>query len=325
MSSHWTLRDMPRQDGRRAIITGANSGIGYFAAVELARHGAAVVLACRNQAKGDGAAATLRNDVPGATVEVAPLDLGSLESVRAFAAAELSRPEPLDLLINNAGIMAPKSRRETSDGFEQQFGTNVLGPFALTGLLLPKLQARAAKVEATGGLVQGEHTPPRIVYTASIAHKRGKLRFDDLQSTRSYSPMGAYQQSKLADLMLAFELDQRLRASGSPVLSVAAHPGVSNTNLFITDDHQGFERSVRTAIGRFMDRFLNSPAQGAVPTLFAATAPGATPGGYYGPQSFFEMRGGDAGPANVAAPARNGTDAARLWDVCESLTGTRYL
>ena len=325
MSKGWTVRDIPRQEGRRAIITGGNSGIGYETALELARHGAAVVLACRNLTKGNDAATTLRKQVPGAAVEVAALDLASLASVRAFATTELARPEPLDLLIDNAGIMAPKNRRETADGFELQFGTNVLGHFALTGLLLPKLQARAEKIDATGGLVEGEHVPPRVVYLSSIAHKRGKLHFDDLESTRSYSPMGAYQQSKLADLMLSFELDRRLRASGSSILSIAAHPGVANTNLFVTEDHQGFERTVRTFIGSLFDRFLNSPAHGAIPTLFAATGPGATSGGYYGPQSLFEMRGGDAGVAKVAASARSEADAAQLWRVCEDLTGVRYL
>ena len=325
MSKGWTVHDMPRQDGRRAIITGGNSGIGYEAALELARHGASVVLACRNPGKAEDAANQLRHEVPGATVAVAALDLASLASVHSFAAAELANPEPLDLLVNNAGVMAPKQRRETNEGFELQFGTNVLGHFALTGLLLPKLQARADKVQLTSGLVAGEHVPPRIVYLASIAHKRGKLHFDDPQSVRSYSPMGAYQQSKLADLMLSFELDRRLRASGSSILSVAAHPGVANTNLFITDEHQGFERSVRTFMGRLMDRFLNTTAQGAIPTLFAATSPAAAAGGYFGPQSFFETRGGDAAPAKIASQARNEADAARLWTLCEDLTGIRYL
>lgn len=325
MSKGWTVHSMPRQDGRRAIITGGNSGIGYNAAVELARHGASVVLACRSQGKGEEAATRLRNEVPGASAEVATLDLASLASVHTFGAAELARPEPLDLLLNNAGIMAPTSRRETADGFEQQFGTNVLGHFALTGLLLPKLQARADRISATGGLVSGESTPPRIVYIASVAHKRGVLHFDDLQSTRSYSPMGAYQQSKLADLMLALELDRRLRAAGSTILSVAAHPGVANTNLFVTDDHQGLTRTVRSLMGRVFDLFLNTPAHGAIPTLFAATAPGAMPGGYYGPQGFAELRGADAGPAKISSAARQEADATRLWQVCEDLTGIRYL
>ena len=189
MSKGWTVHDMPRQDGRRAIITGGNTGLGYSTAVELARHGAIVVLACRDQAKADQAALALRKEVPGAKVEVALLDLASLASVRSFAVAELARPEPLDLLINNAGIMTPPKRRETADGFEQQFGINVLGHFALTGLLLPKLQARAAKVDATGGLIAGEHVPPRVVFLSSVAHRRGTLHFDDLQFTRRYSPL----------------------------------------------------------------------------------------------------------------------------------------
>lgn len=325
MSKGWTVRDMPRQEGRRAIITGGNSGIGYHTALELARHGAAVVLACRSRAKAEDAALHLGKEVPGANVDVAALDLASLESVRSFAAAELARPEPLDLLINNAGIYAPPERRETKDGFELQFGTNVLGHFALTGLLLPKLEARAARVEAAGDLVQGEHLPPRVVYVSSIAHKFGKLHFDDLQFTHQYSPSAAYQQSKLADLMLAFELDRRLRVHGSAILSLAAHPGVANTNLFLTEDHQGVERTLRTLLGHIMERVLNTGAGGAVPTLFAAAAPRAMPGGYYGPQSLFETRGGDAVPARVAAPARNTAEATRLWSVCEDLTGIRYL
>ncbi len=325
MSKGWTVHDMPRQDGRRAIITGANSGLGYHTAVELARHGAAVVLACRDQARGDQAAIALRKEVPDAGVEVALLDLASLASVRSFSTDELARPEPLDLLINNAGIMAPPERRQTADGFEQQFGINVLGHFALTGLLLPKLQARAAKVDDTGGLVAGEHVPPRIVFLSSVAHRRGKLHFDDLQFTRRYSPLGAYQQSKLADLMLAIELDRRLRAAGSSILSVAAHPGLANTNLFLTKDHQGFERIVRQLLSHILERFFQSSSQGAIPTLFAATAPGAMPGGYYGPQSFFELRGGGALPAKIAPQAHIEVDATRLWTVCEDLTGVRYL
>lgn len=321
MSKGWTVQDMPPQDGRRAIITGGNSGLGYETAVELARHGASVVIACRSQAKGQQAVVSLAKQVPGARVELASLDLASLSSVRSFADAELANPEPLDLLISNAGIMAPPARRETQDGFELQFGTNVLGHFALTGLLLPKLQARAA----TADLLQGEHLLPRIVYLASIAHKRGKLHFNDLQATARYSPMGSYQQSKLADLMLAFELDRRLRASGSTVQSIAAHPGVASTNLFLNDDHRGLEHRVRVFMGHLMDRFLNSVPQGAIPILFAATAPTAQPGGYYGPQGFQEMRGGDSGPAKVAPPARIATDAARLWAVCQDLTGVRYL
>jgi NAD(P)-dependent dehydrogenase (short-subunit alcohol dehydrogenase family) len=314
----WTVKSIPSQAGRRVLITGANSGIGFYAAAELAHKGAHVLLGCRDQSKGDAALARMRALDPRANAEVVVLDLASLESVRAFAAAELARGVPLDLLINNAGVMAPKQRLETADGFELQFGVNVLGHFALTALLLPALLRVAAKV-------QGQR--PRVVTLASIAHKMGRLNFEDLQSTKSYSPMGAYRQSKLADLMFAFELDRRLRAAGPPapgVLSVAAHPGVANTNLFQVGEFSPVERLVRRGFGVAIGGLLNSGAQGAAPTLFAATAPDAVSGGYYGPQGFLETRGGDVGPAKVAAQALDEAAAARLWSECERLTEVSF-
>jgi NAD(P)-dependent dehydrogenase (short-subunit alcohol dehydrogenase family) len=314
----WTVKSIPSQAGRRVLITGANSGIGFYAAAELAHNGAHVLLGCRDQSKGDAALARMRALDPRANAEVVVLDLASLESVRAFAAAELARGVPLDLLINNAGVMAPKQRLETADGFELQFGVNVLGHFALTALLLPALLRVAAKV-------QGQR--PRVVTLASIAHKMGRLNFEDLQSTKSYSPMGAYRQSKLADLMFAFELDRRLRAAGPPapgVMSVAAHPGVANTNLFQVGEFSPVERLVRRGFGAAIGGLLNSGAQGAAPTLFAATAPDAVSGGYYGPQGFLETRGGDVGPAKVAAQALDEAAAARLWSECERLTEVSF-
>ena len=314
----WTVKSIPSQAGRRVLITGANSGIGFYAAAELAHNGAHVLLGCRDQSKGDAALARMRALDPRANAEVVVLDLASLESVRAFAAAELARGVPLDLLINNAGVMAPKQRLETADGFELQFGVNVLGHFALTALLLPALLRAAAKV-------QGQS--PRVVTLASIAHKQGRLNFEDLQSTKSYSPMGAYRQSKLADLMFAFELDRRLRAAVPPapgVMSVAAHPGVANTNLFQVGEFSPVERLVRRGFGVAIGGLLNSGAQGAAPTLFAATAPDAVSGGYYGPQGFLETRGGDVGPAKVAAQALDEAAAARLWSECERLTGVTF-
>jgi NAD(P)-dependent dehydrogenase (short-subunit alcohol dehydrogenase family) len=313
----WTVDQIPSQAGRRVLITGANSGIGYYTALELARKGAYVLLACRDQARGDAALARLRAAVPSASAEVVLLDLASLASVRAFAEAELALGVPLDLLINNAGVMAPKKRLETRDGFELQFGTNVLGHFALTALLLPALQRAAASAAHR----------PRVVTLASIAHKQGRLDFEDLQSTKNYSPMGAYRQSKLADLMFAFELDRRLRAAGGDaarVMSVAAHPGIANTNLFQVGDFHAVERLMRSWVAVAIGALLNSEAEGAVPTLFAATAAEAVSGGYYGPQGFQETRGGDVGVARVATQALDQAAAARLWSKCEDLSGVSF-
>jgi NAD(P)-dependent dehydrogenase (short-subunit alcohol dehydrogenase family) len=314
----WTAAEIPSQAGRRALITGGNSGIGFHAGLELARKGAHVLLASRDKARGEEALARLRVEVPNANAEVVLLDLASLASVRAVAEAELARGVPLGLLINNAGVYAPKRRLETSDGFEIQFGTNVLGHFALTALLMPAL-VRAAETDAQR---------PRVVTIASIAHKRGRLNFDDLQSTQSYNPSASYSQSKLADLMLAFELGRRLRAAGPPistVMSVAAHPGVAATRLFHVGEFGAVERSMRRAAGGAIGLLLNTDAQGAVPTLFAATAPEAEDGGYYGPQGLWEMRGGDVGAAKVAEQALDHADAARLWSECERLTGISLL
>lgn len=310
MSRHWTPADIPSQVGKRIIITGANSGIGYHAALRLARKGAQVVLACRDAQKGEAALASLLTEAPGASVELALLDLASLASVREFAAGELAREQPLHVLINNAGVMAPPRRLETADGFELQFGTNVLGHFALTGLLLPLLE-------------RAEH--PRVVTIASIAHKRGSIDLNDLQATKSYGPMKSYQQSKLANLMLAFELERRLRARSSPIVSIAAHPGVAHTPLFSKADYPPVERSARKLLGEAIELFLNTAADGALPTLYAATSPDAIGGGYYGPQGFQEMRSERVGPAKVAPQARDEAVAAQLWSRCEALTGVNLL
>lgn len=315
MSEKWKAADIPSLAGKRVIITGANSGIGYHAALKLARKGAQVVLACRDRQRGEDALARLHADSPGIHTEVAILDLASLKSVREFAKQELGQRRPLHILINNAGVMAPPRRLETADGFELQFGTNVLGHFVLTALLMPALEQAAAE--------SGERS--RIVTIASIAHKRGRISFDDLRSTKFYSPMKAYQQSKLANLMLAFELDRRLRAANLPVMSVAAHPGVANTNLFQAGDYSPFEKAVRNLAGHAIGIFLNSDAEGALPTLYAATAAGAEDGGYYGPQGFQEMSGDDVGRAIVAPQARDATVASRLWQSCEELTGVDFL
>jgi NAD(P)-dependent dehydrogenase (short-subunit alcohol dehydrogenase family) len=313
----WTVASIPSQVGRRALITGANSGIGFHAAAELAHNGAHVLLGCRDRAKGDAALARMRAMDPRANAQVVVLDLASLESVRSFVAAELALGVPLDLLINNAGVYAPKTRLETADGFELQFGTNVLGHFALTGLLLPALE------RAVDGAQR-----PRVVTIASIAHKRARLNFEDLQSLKNYNPYGSYGQSKLADLMFAFELDRRLQAAGPPaagVMSVAAHPGVAKTNLFEAGEFSPMEKTARRWFGVAIGAGLSTEVQGALPTLFAATAPEAVSGGYYGPQGFLEMRGGDVGPAKVAPQALDEAAAARLWCECERLTGVSLL
>ncbi len=304
MSTKWTADRIPDQSGRVAVVTGANSGIGLITARELAKHGARVILACRNTEKGHAAAAEIAAAAPaGAEVEVRALDLGSLESVQAFA-SDLG-DKRLDLLINNAGIMMPP-RQTTADGFELQFGTNHLGHFALTGLLLERLAAAGAA---------------RVVTLSSIEHKRGKLDFDDLQAERGYSPRSAYQQSKLANAAFGIELDRRLHAAAadSTVISVLAHPGYSDTNLQSTGP-----TGPAKAVMRVSNRLIAQSAErGALPTLYAATAPDVEGGAYYGPDGFQELRGH---PTRVEAmPAAHDHEAARrLWEISEQLTGVRY-
>jgi NAD(P)-dependent dehydrogenase (short-subunit alcohol dehydrogenase family) len=313
MSEKWKAADIPSLAGKRILITGANSGIGYHAALKLARKGAQVILACRDRQRGEAALGRLNTDSPSAHTELAVLDLASLASVRTFAEKELARQRPLHILINNAGVMTPPKRLETTDGFELQFGTNVLGHFALTALLMPALEQAAAE----------SADRPRIVTIASIAHKRGRLNFDDLQSTRNYGPMRAYQQSKLANVMFTFELDRRLRATGSRVMSLAAHPGVARTNLFQAGDYSSIEKATRNLVGHAIGILLNTDAEGALPTLYAATSPDVQDGSYYGPLGFQEMRGDDVGPATIASQALDTTAASRLWQICEDITGIK--
>jgi NAD(P)-dependent dehydrogenase (short-subunit alcohol dehydrogenase family) len=319
MSKKWQAADIPSLANKRVLITGANSGIGYHTALKLARKGAHVLLACRDRQRGEAALALLHADSPGIHAELIQLDLASLDSIRNVAASELAHRRPLHLLINNAGVFAPPTRRETADGFELQFGTNVLGHFALTALLLPALQQAASESSA------GPFTRPRVVTIASIAHKRARINFDDLHSTKSYTPMRAYEQSKLANLLFAFELDRRLRASNSSVVSLAAHPGVANTNLFKSGAYSPIENTLRTLTGHVIGIFLNSDSEGALPTLYAATASDAVNGGYYGPQGFKEMRGHEVGPAILAPQALDTAAARRLWQISEEHTGLKLL
>ncbi len=301
MADKWSADQSPDQTGRTAVVTGANSGLGLVTARELARAGASVVLACRNSQKGEAAAAEIGAEVPGARLEVAELDLSSLASVRRFAGA-LGAGE-LALLINNAGIMMTP-QQQTTDGFELQFGTNHLGHFALTGLLLERL-----------GRAEGA----RVVTLSSLEHKSGHIDFGDLQLVHGYAPRKAYRQSKLANAAFGLELDRRLRAAGSPVVSVLAHPGYTATNLQSTGP-TGIMKPL-LAVGNRV--FAQNAAQGALPTLYAATAPDVKGGDYYGPDGFQELRGRPA-KVNVIAEGRDPAVGRRLWEVSEELTGVEY-
>ena len=306
MTHHWSASQIPSQQGRTALITGANSGIGFQASLELARHGAHVLLACRTQAKGEEAATRIRQQIANASVEAVLLDLASLTSIRSFAAAFSATGRPLDLLIINAGVMALPERRTTADGFELQFGTNHLGHFALTGLLIPALLAAPQ---------------PRVVTVSSIAHKRGHMNFADLQGENSYRPWPAYSQSKLANLLFALELDRRAKAQHSKLLSSPVHPGVSRTNLFANGPGTADLKSKLLHIFGFA--IMQPDAAGALPTLYAATDPAIRGGEYIGPDSPLEFKGS---PTRVK-PNRQALDpevARRLWTVSEALTGVEY-
>lgn len=301
--SSWTPAQIPDQSGRRAVVTGANSGLGLVTATELARKGAKVILAVRTTSKGEQAAAEIRRQVPTADVEVHELDLSSLDSIRAFATKLTDEDPRLDLLVNNAGIMMTPPQK-TADGFELQFGTNHLGHFALTGLLLEALTAGR---------------DPRVVTVSSIEHKPGHVHFDDLQLEHGYGPRKAYQQSKMANAVFGLELDRRLRKAGSPVKSLLAHPGYSNTNLQSTGP-----TGVAKLAMWFGNRVLAQGAdKGALPQLHAATAPEVESGQFFGPNGFQEFRGAVT-EVHAVPEAQDEQIARRLWDVSEKLTGVEY-
>lgn len=303
MAHHpWTVADMPSQAGRRALVTGASARLGLETARALAGAGAAVVLAVRDAERGARAVETIRRAHPGADLTVRRLDTASLASVRAFAEG-WDAEAPIDRLVLNAGIAAVPDREESADGFERQLATNYLGHFALTGLLLPVLSPAA-----------------RIVAVASLAHRSGAIRFDDPHWRDGYRAQPAYRQSKLALLMFALELDRRLKAAGSGIAALAAHPGLAVTEVFRRGDRAGaFQR----AAGRILFSLVGqSAARGALPILYAATAPDASGGGYYGPDGFWEARGFPK-PAALAPHARDRSAAGRLWTLSETLTGVR--
>jgi NAD(P)-dependent dehydrogenase (short-subunit alcohol dehydrogenase family) len=298
----WNLAQAPTQKGRIAIVTGANIGLGYETALGLAAKSCSVVLACRNIDKAEAAKASILAQYPKSIIDCMALDLASLKSVRKFAAAYKRRHARLDLLINNAGIMMPPFAL-SEDGFESQLAANYLGHFALTGLLLP-LMIKTPR--------------SRIVSLSSLAHQWGDIRFEDLHFERRYDKRLAYGQSKLACLMFAYELQRRLRRAGHTTLSVAAHPGVSSTNLF---------QHLPKIIGLFAPLtplILQSAQGGAQPTLYAALGDDIHGGDYCGPQSLGEMRGD---PVKVSSSRRSRDEAvaARLWTVSEGLTGVRFL
>jgi NAD(P)-dependent dehydrogenase (short-subunit alcohol dehydrogenase family) len=295
--SNWSAEDVPDLSGKVAIVTGANSGIGLETARVMARNGARVVLACRSEQKGAAALDDIRKSDAAAQVELQPLDLADLASVERFAVEFGERIERLDILCNNGGVMVPPLGH-TKDGFELQFGTNHLGHFALTAQLAPKLLA----------------TPgARVVSVSSTAHRPGKISFDNLDGKNGYSAVGFYGQSKLANLLFIRGLQKRIDDANADLLAAAAHPGWAATNL---QDNAPLVRMLNPLFGQ-------GPADGALPTLYAATAEGVEGGGYYGPSRMFEMWGAPK-PAVKSARAQDDDVADRLWSISEQLTGVQF-
>jgi len=294
---------MPDLTGRTAVVTGANSGLGFETAKALAAHGATVIAACRNDTRCGSALERIRSAVADARVEAMLLDLADLDSVRSFASEASSRYDALDVLVNNAGVMGTPLRHTTTQGFELQFGVNHLGHFALTGLLLPTL------LRTSGS---------RVVTVSSFAHETGKVDFGNLQHEHNYTPYGAYGESKVANILFALELDRRLRRAGADVISVGAHPGFASTNLQAAGpflDAKPLSAWLTLAAVRVIGQ---SAEEGAEPQLYAATAPGVRGGDYYGPR--YRIRGHPV-ISDMSPLARDESVAARLWEVSQQLTG----
>jgi len=299
---NWNLTDMPSQRGRIFLVTGGTSGIGYESAKALAASGAQVVIAATDAERGKQAIESIRKETPSANVQFEPLDLADLASVRALGERLRKALPRLDGLINNAGIMEPPTREISANGLEKQFAVNYLGHFALTAQVMPLLR---------------KSTAPRVVTVSSIAARGGTIHFDDLQFEKEYDSFAAYQQSKLACLIFALELQRRSDAMGLGIRSIASHPGVSRTNLLVARDGlNGFTR-------RHLP-FLFQPAdRGALPTLYAATDQDAQGGAYYGPTSLAETRG-EVGLAKIPPAAANAEAATRLWALSEKLTAIEF-
>ena len=310
-NNKFTADKISDQHGRRVLITGANSGIGYETALELARHGAEVILPARSIEKANQAITRIRTEIPDAKLVTALLDLSSMASVRKFANQMMEKfpPQSLDLLINNAGVMAVPQRELTEDGYERQFATNYLGPFLLTALLFPLMKAKNGS---------------RIVTVASGITNIGQIKFDNLQSERDYKPMfGAYSQSKLADLVFQMELHRRLTRSGSSIISTGAHPGYALTNLQTSGPAGVVPFSFRLIEMILKPIASQDAAHGALPTLFAAVSPEAIAGGYYGPDGAGELKGYPAA-AKISPVANDVELSKRLWSETERLVGTKF-
>jgi NAD(P)-dependent dehydrogenase (short-subunit alcohol dehydrogenase family) len=305
---------VPDLSGRLAVVTGSNSGLGFGLARRLSAAGADVVMAIRNRAKGEAAIDEIRATVPNAKLTIKPLDLSSLAGVAALGEELNADGRPIDILVNNAGVMTPPQRDTTTDGFELQFGSNHLGHFALTAHLLPLLRAA---------------DQARVVSLSSLAARRGRIHFDDPQFEKSYTPMQAYGQSKLAVLMFARELDRRSKEAGWGIVSNAAHPGLTKTNLQVSGPSRGrakpstMER-LYTLSWRLTPFLWQEIDEGILPALYAATSPQAEGGAFYGPHGIYEAAGGGVTAAKVPARARDDADCRQLWEISERLTGVNY-
>ena len=303
----WSIKNIPDQSGKLAIITGATGGLGLETAIALAGAGAEVILAGRNPAKGRTAEALIKDRHRNAKVRFETIDLASLASVAAFAERMLAANRPIDILVNNAGVMAPTKRKTTADGFEMQLGTNYLSHFALTARLLPLLVAAKA----------------RIVQLSSTMHRGGAIRLDDLNYAQGYKPWPVYSQSKLAMLMFAVELDRRSKAMGWGLTSVAAHPGVAATELTTNGPNVGASPIMAWLTSTAAKMLGHSAADGALPQLMAATMPSVKGGQYFGPQGWKEYKG-PPGPGKIEPQALDREVAAKLWAASETLTGVSF-
>ena len=304
----WGSGDIPDLTGKKAVVTGGNSGIGFETARQLALHGASVVVAARDAGRGSEAVDRILAEASDAKVVLGLLDLADLDSVAAFATAQLSTGVPVNILVNNAAVMGVPDRHESKQGFELQFATNHLGHFALTGRLLPSMRQVAGS---------------RVVTVSSLNHRAGTIHFDDLQLSEGYTPYTAYNQSKLSNAMFTLELDRRLRAAGSDTLSVGAHPGYTHTRLQFVGprlDRPTFRASVLGVLTRIGGQ---DASMGALPTLYAAAASDVSGGEYFGPRGIGETRGRPV-RVSYSVRAHDAETAQRLWQVSEELTGVRF-